>query len=119
MSKFIRANAALGGRLNDYEGKPVALRLLSTTPVMVGTTEFGKQPALRARVIDIESAEDKGVFLVFWDGVKRTLIDNVESGYEYTIGVPTKEPHPTNEGHDLWTLADAAVTDDQIEAALA
>jgi hypothetical protein len=118
---YARANAALGGKLADLEGRALGIKLLSTEPVMIRTAEAfeGKeyQAALRARVIDIEDAAELGTFLVFWDGVKQTLVDNANAGIDFLVGALTKEPHPTNPDHDLWVFGEATVTDAQIEAA--
>ena len=118
---FTRANAGLGGKLGDLEGRSIALKLLSTQPVEIRTSEVFEgartQPALRARVIDIEAKQDMGTFLVFWEGVKQTLLDNTKAGYDFTVGVLAKEPHPTNPDFELWVLGEATVTDAEIAAA--
>ena len=127
MPKFIRANTALGGYMNDLEGQAIALTVLDgAKPVMVGVKieDDDNAPdsaaALRVKVTSIEDGSDLGVRLVFWEGVKRTIRDAFDSGYPTVIGVPTKGAHPTVDGHDLWTLEDALdVTDAQIEVALA
>ena len=118
---FTRANAGLGGKLADLEGRPIALKLLSEDTVEIRTSEVFEgartQPALRARVIDIEAKQDMGTFLVFWAGVQQTLLDNTKAGYDFTVGVLAKEPHPTNPDFELWVLGEATVTDAEITAA--
>ena len=122
MSTFVRATAALGGRLSDLEGTAIAMKLLDRDPVYIKTAESfngdERQPALRAQVIDIEANVVLGTFLVFWAGVKTALLD-ADVTSDFVVGTLVKEPHPTNEGHDLWVLGDAPqVTDEQIMAAI-
>ena len=118
---FTRANSGLGGKLGDLEGRPLAIKLLSTETVEIRTSEVfdgaRTQSALRARVIDIERKQELGTFLIFWEGVKQTLLDNTKAGYDFTVGVLAKEPHPTNPDFELWVLGEATVTDAEIAAA--
>lgn len=126
MPKFIRANTELAGHMSELEGLPIAITVLNKgVPVNVNVNiEDEDAPdtasALRVRVIGLDDGADLGVRLVYWNGVKRTILDALDSGYQTVVGVPSKGAHPTTDGFDLWTLEDALdVSDATIEAALA
>ena len=78
-------SAELAGPMTELVGDMLAVKPLSRETVMVNT-EYGKSPALRARIVNLDSGEDEGVRLIFWGTVTRQVLDSTLNA-EWAVGI--------------------------------
>lgn len=77
-------SAELAGPMSELVGKTIAVKPLARNTVNVGT-EYGKSPALRARIVDLDAETDAGTRLIFWGTVTRQVLDSTQSA-EWAVG---------------------------------
>ena len=118
MARFIAVqdnDTELGGNMGDLLDTPLAINILDFgREVEVNTDEFGKNAALRVRVLNAETGEDYGVRLVFWSGVRRQLRETSERGIEWAVGQIVHEPQLANPDRSIYRLVNAPVSNEQV-----
>ncbi len=113
----------LAANMDTFVGKNIALQALSPNTVPISTT-FGPSPALRVKVIDLDSGEMTSPHLLFWSKVQEQVLSTHNSGVDWAIGRienvpqqgdPTRSVYLIRSNSEL-VLADVGTTIAKAEA---
>lgn len=117
-------NAELAGPVTELIGTLVAVKPLARETISV-KTEYGMTPALRVRVVDLETESDAGTRLLFWGTAQRQILDATLSA-EWCVGTFEQRPQVNDPTRSVYLFQapdmseiDPAAISDAIDAAVA
>lgn len=117
-------NAELAGSMAEFaDGRLVAIKPLARETIEVNT-EYGKSPALRVQVVDVEAQANGGIRLLFWGTVQRQVLDSTTNA-EWTVGAIEQQAQVGDNTRSVYlftppdmSLFDPSEISDAIDAAV-
>jgi len=93
----------LAANMDTFDGKAIALQAINLGTVPIKTS-FGSAPALRIKVIDLETGELTSPHLLFWTKMQDQVVDVHRTGASWAIGKVTQVPQQADPTRSVYLL---------------
>lgn len=93
----------LAANMDTFVGTNVAVQAISLNVVPISTS-FGTSPALRVKVINLDSGELTTPHLLFWTKVQEQVIASQESGVDWVVGTLVSIPQKADPTRSVYLI---------------
>ena len=94
----------LAANMDTFVGTNIAVQAISLDTVPISTASFGVSPALRVKVIDLDTGKLTSPHLLFWTKVQEQVIASQESGVDWVVGTLISIPQKADPTRSVYLI---------------